>query len=111
MGPVNPPGTPPEAQRCELCRAGLTSHNRCIISRDPDYIAANLCMFCVNCRETKLGRVSDDHYLAPAKKWRRIVYQAFFNSKNTDGYWKMVEELNPFKERADASEQPIQTGA
>jgi len=98
--PVNRPGTPKEEQRCEFCLISLDMFgkptDRCRISLDPDYIAANLCMYCTECRIKKLGKLPDSDYLEPKLKWRRIAYQAFWNSKNPDGFWRMVEDLHPF---------------
>ena len=100
MGPVNPPGTDEAEQRCEFCLIGLGGRNRNLrsrISRDPDYIAANLCIYCDKCRKSKLGRISDGDYLDPRKKWRRIVYTMFHRAENVDGFWRYNEELQPFE--------------
>ena len=99
MKPTNPPGTPPDEQRCEYCLISLGGKDhkyRSKISKDPDYIDANLCIYCAKCRKSKLGRVPDSDYLDPPLKWRRITYQMFYNSGNAEGLWRLVEALRPF---------------
>ncbi len=97
--PANPPGTARAEQRCEFCLVdlgGFKERHRSRVSADPDYAAANVAMFCKECRKSKLGRVPDNEYLDPGRKWRRIVYQMFWNSKNADGFWEFVNQLKPF---------------
>jgi len=98
-GPVNPPGTPRVEQKCSFCLislGGFREENRSEVSKDPDLIAANLYQWCTKCREKLKGRNPDSHYLKPNVKWRAIVYQMFWNSKNPDGFWEFVKSRNPF---------------
>ena len=105
--PVNPPGTVKDEQVCEFCLVQLTDENRAASSKDPDYIAACLYQFCEKCRRSKLGRVPDSDYLAPEKKWRRITYQMFWNSRNAAGFWEFVKALRPF---GDQEFDPLKEG-
>ena len=99
LAPVNPHGTQEEDQRCEFCLISLGGKDhkyRSKISKDPDYIDANLCIYCEKCRKSKLGRVPDSDSLGPRRKWRRIVYQMFYRADNIEGFWRFVEALRPF---------------
>ena len=99
LGPVNPPGTAEAEQRCEFCLIALGGKNRSLrskISKNPDYIDANLCIYCAKCRKSKLGRVPDSDYLDPRLKWRRITYTMFHRAQNVEGFWRLTEELRPF---------------
>lgn len=96
--PVNAPGTKKEDQRCEFCGTRLTDENRSDLARDPDFIKANIYQLCDECRVTKLGRAKTEQFTEPRKKWASIAYQMFYNSGNTDGYWRMVADIKPFGE-------------
>ena len=106
--PVNPPGTPQAEQRCEFCLISLDvfgkPKHRSIISRDPDYIAANAAMYCIECRQEKLGKIPDSYYLDPDLKRKRIAHQ------------RLRKALHPFGESSygprepEAPDEPIHRG-